>query len=146
MILLDQLRRSDRLNGICSLKRSCHLKHSVACLQAMRPDVQSSPIVQLVLRMRTTLAGGNWVAFFKAVQKGPYLLACAAHAYFRHVRAGAMATMSTGELVQCIDACSVFHSRTYLPGHTAWNCRFCLMRILSPAAWPSCLGVAEFDW
>ena len=64
--------------------------------QAMRPEVQTSAAVQLVLRLRTALAGGNWLAFFRAVLGAPYLLACASHSYFRRVRADAMATICAG--------------------------------------------------
>mmetsp|Transcript_6943 Transcript_6943/g.20274 ORF Transcript_6943/g.20274 Transcript_6943/m.20274 type:complete len:1432 (-) Transcript_6943:843-5138(-) len=76
-------------------------------LQAMRLEVQSSAAVQMVLKLRTMLASGNWVAFFKVVQRAPYLLACAAHSYFRGVRVGAMTTMcnvySRGEQTMQLD-------------------------------------------
>lgn len=72
----------------------------IAHMQAMRLEVQSSAAVQMVLKLRTMLASGNWVAFFKVVQRAPYLLACAAHSYFRGVRVGAMTTMCNGELSQ----------------------------------------------
>lgn len=77
-------------------------------MQAMRPEVQSSAAVQRVLCMRTALAGGNWVAFFKAVHKGPYLLACAAHSYFRSIRAGAMVAMGIGKLALSQISCTFF--------------------------------------
>ncbi len=65
-------------------------------MQAMRPEVQASPRVQLVLRMRTHMAANDYVGFFATVRAAPYLLACLVHSYFPAVRAAAFAAICTG--------------------------------------------------
>ncbi len=59
----------------------------LSTLQALRPEVRGSHMVQWALKLRANFVAGNYVRFFGLVQEATYLPACAAHTYFPAVRA-----------------------------------------------------------
>ncbi|KAL4513335.1 hypothetical protein Ndes2437B_g00550 [Nannochloris sp. 'desiccata'] len=54
----------------------------LSTLQALRPEVRGSAMVQWALKLRANFVAGNFVGFFLLVQEAAYLPACAAHTYF----------------------------------------------------------------
>ena len=63
-------------------------------LAAMRRDVLASAPVQTALRIARAVAGGDWASYFRELKSAPYLTACLAHVYARHVRAAALETLA----------------------------------------------------
>ena len=63
-------------------------------LAAMRRDVLASAPVQRALRIARAVAAGDWAAYFRELAAAPYLTACLAHVYARHVRAAALETLA----------------------------------------------------
>lgn len=66
----------------------------LSTLQALRPEVRGSAMVQWALKLRAHFVAGNFVRFFLLVQEATYLPACAAHTYFPAVRARFLRTLA----------------------------------------------------
>jgi len=66
----------------------------LSTLQALRPEVRGSTMVQWALKLRANFVAGNFVRFFLLVQEATYLPACAAHTYFPAVRARFLRTLA----------------------------------------------------
>ncbi|KAH7619748.1 putative SAC3 family protein B [Nannochloris sp. 'desiccata'] len=66
----------------------------LSTLQALRPEVRGSAMVQWALKLRANFVAGNFVGFFLLVQEAAYLPACAAHTYFPAVRARFLRTLA----------------------------------------------------
>ena len=62
-------------------------------LAHLRPETLASAPVQRALGFARALAAGDWAGFFARLAAAPYLDACLAHMYVRHVRARALTAL-----------------------------------------------------
>lgn len=66
----------------------------LSILQGLRPEVRNAPVVQWVLKLRSSFYSRNYIRFFKLILDAPYLCACLAHTYFGAVRADGLRALA----------------------------------------------------